>query len=429
MADMETLRPGSRGASVELLQLALQRSGYSPGSIDGIFGTKTFNALYKFQTEFGLIPDAIAGPLTWKALFPWLTGYISYTIKNGDTLYNLSRRYSATVRAIEAANPGISPLQLRPGAVITIPLPFSVVPTNISFTPTVLAYCVQGLSARYPFIKTGSAGRSIMGRPLHHLSIGTGGNQVFYNASHHANEWITSVVLMKFLEDYAQAYAFSGTIFGTSARDLYSITTLFLMPMVNPDGVALVTGELRSGPSYRYAAEIAAVYPEIPFPSGWKANIEGIDPNLQYPAGWSEAREIKFAQGFISPAPRDYVGAAPLEIPESRSVYNFTRQHDFSLTLSYHTQGRVIYWRYSDYLPAGSRDIALKFSAVSGYALETTPPESAYAGYKDWFIQDYDRPGYTIEAGIGTSPLPISQFDEIYRDNLGILTIGLSATA
>ena len=34
--------------------------------------------------------------------------------------------------------------------------------------------------------------------------------------------------------------------------------------------------------------------------------------------------------------------------------------------------------------------------------------------------------GYTIEAGIGENPLPISQFDEIYNDNIGILI--LSAT-
>ncbi len=53
-----------------------------------------------------------------------------------------------------------------------------------------------------------------------------------------------------------------------------------------------------------------------------------------------------------------------------------------------------------------------------------TPYNSSFAGYKDWFIQDYNRPGFTIEAGIGVNPLPISQFDEIYRDNIGILILG-----
>ena len=196
--------------------------------------------------------------------------------------------------------------------------------------------------------------------------------------------------------------------------------------MVDPDGVDLVTGELPAGSAaYAKAQRIAADYPAIPFPSGWKANANGVDLNLQYPAGWEDAREIKFAQGFTSPAPRDYVGAAPLDQPESRAVYNFTLAHDFKLTLSYHTQGEVIFWKYRDYEPADSYAIGRRFSQLSGYSLELTPPESANAGYKDWFIQQYDRPAYTIEAGRGTSPLSLTQFEGIYRANEGILTEGI----
>ena len=51
----------------------------------------------------------------------------------------------------------------------------------------------------------------------------------------------------------------------------------------------------------------------------------------------------------------------------------------------------------------------------------TESHSAAFAGYKDWFIKVFRRPGFTIEAGAGENPLPLSQFDEIYRDNLGIL--------
>lgn len=158
---------------------------------------------------------------------------------------------------------------------------------------------------------------------------------------------------------------------------------------------------------------------------GWKfLKSTGVDLNLQYPANWETARRINFAQGFTRPAPRDYVGSGPLVAPEALAVYNFTLQHNFRLILAYHTQGRVIYWKYLDYLPPASRYIGEQFSQVSGYSLEETPFDASFAGYKDWFIQEYNLPGYTIEAGLGTNPLPISQFDTIYAENEGILVLG-----
>ena len=89
--------------------------------------------------------------------------------------------------------------------------------------------------------------------------------------------------------------------------------------------------------------------------------------------------------------------------------------------LALHTQGQVIYWQFRDYQVPGARALAEEFARLSGYALEDTPYESSFAGYKDWFIQNWRRPGFTIECGAGESPLPLSQFDEIYRDILGIL--------
>lgn len=74
--------------------------------------------------------------------------------------------------------------------------------------------------------------------------------------------------------------------------------------------------------------------------------------------------------------------------------------------------------------PPNSSYIGSRFAKSSGYTLANTPYNSSFAGFKDWFVQNFNRPGYTIEAGIGENPLPISQFDEIYRDNLGILILG-----
>ncbi len=86
--------------------------------------------------------------------------------------------------------------------------------------------------------------------------------------------------------------------------------------------------------------------------------------------------------------------------------------------------GKEIYWQFQNYTPKESLYIGTQFANVSGYKLADTPYNSSFAGFKDWFIQDYRRPGFTIEAGFGQNPLPISQFNDIYSDNLGILIIG-----
>ena len=150
-----------------------------------------------------------------------------------------------------------------------------------------------------------------------------------------------------------------------------------------------------------------------------------MDLNLQFPAGWQEAKQIKYSQGFTKPAPRDYVGDGSLVAKEALAVYNFTLIHNFRLVIAFHTQGQEIYWKFLNYNPPFSQFIGQQFSRVSGYKLADVPYQSGFAGYKDWFIQNYNRPGYTIEAGIGQNPLPIEQFGEIYRDVFGILLLGL----
>lgn len=302
----------------------------------------------------------------------------------------------------------------------------NIVRTNINYTYEVLLSDINMLRMVYPFLEIGEIGRSVLNKSIPYIRIGYGPKQVFYNGSFHANEWITTPVLMKFIEDYAQAVSVDGNLLDFNAGQLFEQVSLYIVPMVNPDGVDLVTGGIKNvDNAYQKAQKIANDFPDIPFPSGWKANINGVDLNLQFPEGWAQAKEIKYAQGFNKPAPRDYVGDGPLVAPEALAVYNFTLSHNFRLVIAYHTQGQEIYWNFQNINPPMGEIIGQEFSRVSGYELAEVPYNSSFAGYKDWFIQDYNRPGYTIEAGIGENPLPIEQFDEIYADNFGILVLGM----
>lgn len=352
-------------------------------------------------------------------------GFFYYKIKKGDTIDKIANEFGSTIEQILTANPGVRIYNLQIGNEIIVPVG-NIIDTSADYNSTFLERDINNLKKVYPFLDVSNIGSSVLGKNIKCIKIGRGSRAVFYNAAFHANEWITSLILMKFLEQYSQAFVNNTNIFGYNAKELYYKTTLYVVPMVNPDGVDLVTvGEKVGDNVYEKAKNIADNFPGIEFPSGWKANIDGVDLNLQFPAGWEQAKEIKYEQGFNQPAPRDFVGYSPLSAPEAKAVYNFTLKHNFRLVIAYHTQGKEIYWNFQDYNPPMGRAIGEQFSRVSGYQLAEVPFNSSFAGYKDWFIQKYGRPGYTIEAGSGVNPLPIAQFGEIYRDNLGILTLGM----
>lgn len=420
---MYSLKPDDKGALVSMAQLALRRAGIYIGKNDGVFGSHMLHAVRLFQRINRLCADGIIGSKTWNRLEKYIRGCFRYTLRRGDTYWILANKYGTSVRSIMLANPDINENFLRTGQVIDIPFGFSVVPTGIEYSSYLVSLVTQGLKRRYPFIETGVCGRSGMGRDIHCLKIGTGKKEVFFSAAHHANEWITTPVLLKFAEEYAFAYSRRGEICGCSAEELYEDISLYIIPLVNPDGVDLVTGAINRGAYFDSAKAIADNFRYIPFPEGWKANIEGTDLNLNYPEGWKKAKDIKASQGYTSPAPKNFVGDYPLSAPESRAIYDFTRSHDFRMIIAYHTQGAVIY---------GGNENILIFDTlcdVSGYSAEKIPEESSYAGYRDWFTAQYNRPGYTVEAGRGVTPLDLSQFPCIYSDNKKLLAAAMNCVS
>ncbi len=63
-----TVKKGSKGDAVRMLQQILTDFGYSSDAVDGDFGPKTEKAVKEFQTDFSLVVDGIVGPKTWAAL-------------------------------------------------------------------------------------------------------------------------------------------------------------------------------------------------------------------------------------------------------------------------------------------------------------------------------------------------------------------------
>lgn len=419
---MEILKLGSRGNNVKIVQSVLSKIGYNPGAIDGIYGINTQRAVMRFQNDNGLISDGIVGPNTWSLLERFILGYDNYTIKQGDTFYSIANKYYTSVNSIIVANPDLDPNNLTIGTKIVVPYGIDVVLTDVGYTYELLEKNIEGLKARYPFLEVGTIGKSVLGKNLYYIKLGNGPNEVFYNASHHALEWINSPVMMKFTENFLESFVNNGFIRGYNIGDIWQSSSIYIVPMVNPDGVdVVINGITPENPYYEQILEWNDT--GEPLSEVWNANIRGVDLNRNYPANWEEAKEQETELGVTGPGPTRYGGPSPLSEPETKTMVDFTREHNFKMTLAYHTQGRVIYWQYLDFNPPNARAIGEVFSNITGYRLSDVPYAAAFAGYKDWFIKEYNLPGYTFETGLGENPLPISQFNRIYSENEEVLLL------
>ena len=285
------------------------------------------------------------------------------------------------------------------------------------YTYDALCHDLHRLINLYPFIKKHLIGHSVCGKEIYELTIGCGKRQLHINAGMHGNEWITTAILMNFLNEYAVAVTdFNHLWHSYMIRSLKNVT-LSIVAMVNPDGVNLAINGCQQFPERSF--DLLKMNNGRTDFANWKANIRGIDLNKQFPAAWHiEAERLNHV-----PAARDYAGSNPLTEPEVKALVQLTKKRNFQRVISLHTQGEEIYWYFGKNTPFESKAISNEFARVSGY--QPVKHLDNYAGFKDWFIQEYKRPGFTIELGRGKNPLSLRKFATIYMKTKRILLANL----
>ncbi len=264
---------------------------------------------------------------------------------------------------------------------------------------------------RFPSVSCRVIGKSLMGRNLYELRVGQGDRKVHFNASFHANEWITSLVLMKWFQKCLANHS-------KEEMDIFKNVTVSIVPMVNPDGIELLSaGKSAAKGLYdvdRMNGRKADFY-------SWKANIRGVDLNKQFPAGWESYKEEVHCK---HPYYRDFPGERPLSEPEAIAMKQLVEADEFDRVIALHTQGKEFYWGYEEIIPAFSERLNQKLIHVSSY--KPVRLKACYAGFRDWFVKESQKCGYTLELGKGINPLPISQLKEIKKDVFPMLDVFLS---
>ncbi|WP_100405673.1 M14 family zinc carboxypeptidase [Bacillus solitudinis] len=277
---------------------------------------------------------------------------------------------------------------------------------------------IERLANTYPdLVRYEVIGKSEYGRNIYAISLGKGNSTIFVNGSHHAREWLTTNLNLYMLEQYAQAYRSNRSYDGGRypLRSILNNTTIWFVPMINPDGVELQQNGLSSFPAKDHAALIAMNNGSRDF-KRWKANGKGVDLNRQYDANWSTIRNNTGKPSFAN-----YKGPSPHSSSETKAIVDFTKRIDPEMAVNYHSSGEILFWNF---LQSGSqfqRDLsyATQIGRMTGYRLIPGGSNPSGGGMTDWFIQDYKRPAFTPELGryVGATNLPLSAFDRAWKQN------------
>lgn len=263
---------------------------------------------------------------------------------------------------------------------------------------------VAALRGRYACLRTTVIGHSLLRREIPALILGEDADvRVLMAAAFHGQEWLTTLCALRLCEEMGSHLRAELPLCGVSLTCALRGRQVWFVPLVNPDGVEIARyGSIAAGAYAATAARLGADVPGL-----WRGNARGVDINSNFNAGWAEMQAL-------APKSGKNCGEAPESEPETRALADLCRRVPFRHVVALHTQGEEIYWRYGAHTPPQSEMMARVLSAVSGYRMADPAEHASNGGFKDWFIDCFHRPGFTLELGKGKNPLPLRDFETIY---------------
>ena len=264
-------------------------------------------------------------------------------------------------------------------------------------------------------------GHSVLGKEIRGVKLGMGKDAVLYAGCFHPIEDLTANLLLKFLDRIAFLYESGETAAGINLSLALKERSIIIIPLMNPDGL-----DIR-----RYGFSAAGKYEDLVRSSTekhhslWNANARGVDLNHNFNAGFSELKGLLKDKGIDNPSDSLYCGAFPESEPETKALTSFCRKLKPLSVYAFHSQGEEIYFSYGNKTPKKSSLIAEILSSFSGYRLSFPSGRACFGGFKDWFIDEFSKPGFTFEIGKGENPLPISSLGKIYNDLFQSLVYGI----
>ena len=270
----------------------------------------------------------------------------------------------------------------------------------------------EELTAEFSFLRPAVVGRTALGRGIFSLSLGSEKNSVILAGGFHGSEWLTSLALYMFAERLCRSITEKKLLCGIDLERAFTQLGVTIIPCVNPDGVEIATGGIEGARGLKN--HVASI--ECEDYRKWNANALGVDINHNFNAGWEKLRQMELEEGITGPAPRRYGGEYAESEAETRALTRLCRLKKFRSCMALHSQGEELFWQYGDRTPKSSEMMAKILADSCGYRLVNNFGLCSHGGFKDWFIEEFGLPGFTMEMGKGENPLPVESLYSIYAD-------------
>ena len=284
---------------------------------------------------------------------------------------------------------------------------------------------LMALQKNYPSMHLDSLGKTIDGRELYHVIVGnpSAPKKILVHGSIHSREYIVTKVVMREIASLLEMEKKESGYQGNSIKHLLQNTCIHFVPMLNPDGVSLVQNGLNgigSEELRKSVLEMAQKEHATHLSSYfrlWKNNLRGVNLNKNFDVNWEQTVDKK---GY--PSKDEYKGSSPESEVESKALADLQRKENFSATISYHTQGEVIYWYFGEgsYVEEAKK-LAEIIKKNSNYRMVNSYHENYAGGFKDYMERKFNVPSVTVECGSGTSPVSEEQIDKIWAGQRGVL--------
>lgn len=275
---------------------------------------------------------------------------------------------------------------------------------------------IKQLEKKYAdYINVEIIGTTVDNRNIYDVILGNPNADkcVVFQASIHAREYMTTQLVMEqmeyYLDNYDQKYK------KKTYKEIFDKVCVHVVAMSNPDGVTISQEGINGIRKASLRKKIKKMY-GASYTTVWKANARGVDLNNQFDYNFKYKTQKKYRKGAYA----GYGGKKPVSEKETKALVKLVNKVNPKAVVNYHAMGNVIYCNYGGPKKVQKKvyKLAGEIRSLTGYTymgLDEAP------GFANWLVCKKGIPSCTVEIGRYTTPIPISQFKTVWKQNREVM--------